>query len=235
MGQDPIGAGAKASVIAVAAFAGEKLAGTPGAIFAGSIADSALTWFGNVVERNDAALDVARLSTLEDGFRKLSERLEKVERETASDKADPLSREQAFTTFGQDLAKATSLAKREALVNAAAAQFDSRKGDEGLRAHWYREVAALSDANVVLIRLLDRYQHLTIVLAPLVSVTAGVIQPGETATLNLSESDAVALFWAGRVDSGLDALFEQSTPSGVPGTRFKLTQHGRVLADFIRD
>jgi hypothetical protein len=144
-----------------------------GAIFAGSVAESALAWFDAVASGNDEALREARLGSLEAEFRRLSERVARLERETATDRNDPLTREQTFSRFAKDVADAKTPAKREALINAAAHQFDPRMGSAEARSFWYSVVAGLTDLDLLMSRLLAEHEHVTITVEPVARVTLG--------------------------------------------------------------
>jgi hypothetical protein len=110
-------------------------------------------------------------------------------------------------------------------------------GNDGARRYWYGVVAALADLEVTLILLVDRYQHVTIVIDPNPSVTAGVVQEGESRVLHMPEADILAIHTVGlNLPIGNhESTFTRETARDMPGMRFQLTRRGKTVASFIKD
>jgi hypothetical protein len=140
-----------------------------------------------------------------------------------------------FREFAEASTRSGSSEKSDALICAAARQFDPNMGSDAFRRFWYDVVVALTDVEVALVRLLLTYKQVTIALEPRHQVTAVRWQDGQRVDLPMPEAEALALFGADAKVTGIDALFTRDAESGIPGTRIRLTQRGRVVASFIKD
>ena len=111
----------------------------------------------------------------------------------------------------------------EALLNAAAHQFDPRVGDAATRAHWFEIVRKLSPIRILLLKLLKQYGGLRIQVQP--DIRAFAAQGLHPVTL--TRADCIAL---------LDAAGEwpQISRSNEPNVVIvTLSASTNILADFI--
>jgi hypothetical protein len=138
--------------------------------------------------------------------------------------------------FAEAVGAAQSDEKVDALISAAARQFDPRRGPESARAYWLARAGALADIEVRAILLLS--QHDKVLLADGAIVAAphnpDVSRPPERQRLDLPVEEALALTEAikGLVDAG-SSLINASTPTMRSTSLYSLTRSGLVLARFI--
>jgi hypothetical protein len=133
------------------------LCGTGAGVLGAVVAATGIEWFRGVMMGNDENLREARVSELEDDFRKLDERVRKLEAEAAA-RGDieppwsPLTQNAVYSDFARAVAEAPTPEKREALVNAAAHLRDPSMGDPSTRWYWWNVVKGLSDTHLAALR-----------------------------------------------------------------------------------
>jgi hypothetical protein len=151
------------------------------------------------------------------------------------ERPDPLRTNAVFSDFAKSVSTAITPAKRVALVNAAARQFDPDAGDASTRAYWFARVKALSDVQVLLIQLLG--EHARMAFDSLGPVPLNVDPP---ARLEMPREDALALR-AAAVELArppLPALVTEGHGTyNMPdegftrsGENFSLTEEGKIVA-----
>lgn len=148
--------------IGAAGIAGAVIAGPGGGVAAGAVAMTALEWLRASANANDGRVFEARFSALEDQVTRLDEEVRKVKAELAAegkqaDRQDFLSQEAVYSDFARAVADAHTPEKREALVNAAAHQFDPRLGSPEVRQYWFDVVRSLADVEIWALRLCSKY------------------------------------------------------------------------------
>jgi len=150
--------------------------------------------------------------------------------------------------LAQDVASSATSArtkgKREAVLNAAARQFDPRKGDEAAREYWLQRVRALPETELALLLFLNEYDEIGFVDDLTVVVKHGPndhIQPlpdvpGET---GLAFRGA-ALRLAGEAPTPLIQTSHNRQAASRGGDQksfpaFVLTPEGKTLVSFCKE
>jgi hypothetical protein len=129
--------------VAAAALTDDNMAG----VAASTIAFGAVEYFKAKATASDTAIAAAEYAALFEEFRKLDERVSKLEQQ---DRRDALSRQATYSRFARDVSDAAATEKREALVHATACQFDPSKGPPALRDYWLRRVRDLHEPQLAL-------------------------------------------------------------------------------------
>lgn len=130
----------------------------------------------------------------------------------------------------QATTEARSPEKSEAILNAAARQFDPTAGSAAARAHWFAEVRRLTDVEVVAIQLLARRAGLLFKESGIRAVAVG---KHSSNVLDFSPDERIVL------EATLLALTERKLVRhgniGAAGQNkgFRLTRHGEVLAKYV--
>ncbi|MEO8901147.1 MAG: hypothetical protein ABI488_05690 [Polyangiaceae bacterium] len=194
--------------------------------------------------QNDRAAFALEVPQLTEQVSLLTERIAKIEDrlEEAGEAPEPLDTIRAnvvFSEFARGVSEAATPAKRRALVNAAAHQFDPEFGEPSVRVYWLRRVRALSDLDIRVLGLIT--EHVKIAFNPTGLVPMNV-EPFELVGMppeNLTAFKAAALELAKgpgnlvQQDHGLYTL--PGASHSWSGELFTLALDGKIVARYIAD
>lgn len=136
--------------------------------------------------------------------------------------------------LAREVAQATTEArspeKSEAILNAAARQFDSTAGSAAVRAHWFAEVRRLSDVEAMAIQLLAKHWGLMLKEGGVRAVPVGR-QPSSLLELSADERFVLEATLASLTER---KLVRHGSIGGAGQSKgYRLTKQGEVLAKYV--
>lgn len=231
-----------AAGVAAAALTESNVAGA----MASAATFGALEYFKAKATASNTAIGAAEYAALFEEFRKLDDRVAKLEQK---DRQDVLTKQAVFSRFARDVSEASTHEKREALVNATAYQFDPRKGTAAVRDYWLRVVRETRDAELALVMLLVEHEAVAFHQSRVFKVKYDVEEAqnlgASREVLPLSTDEAIAFEsialqmgskGAGRLITSIGGrnVAGPSGPAAGPQS-FALSPDGRVLASYCKD
>jgi hypothetical protein len=109
------------------------------------------TWFRARAEQNDLDLQRARFEELEAMCREIDVRVKRLEDAGVKEERPVTAKDELYSDFVQDLSRAQTDLRREALTNAAAQQFDPRMGSQAVRKYFFDRAAELTDVETLVV------------------------------------------------------------------------------------
>jgi hypothetical protein len=194
--------------------------------------------------QNDRAAFALEIPQLTEQVTRLTERIGKIEERLeaegrSSEPLDTIRANVVFSEFAKGVSEAATPAKRAALVNAAARQFDPDFGEPSVRAHWLRRVRSLSDLEIRVLELIVEHAKITFNPNGLVSMNVEPFVIVATSAENLQAFKAAAAELAKgpsnlvQQDHGLYTL--PGATHSWSGEMFMLALDGKIVAKYIAD
>jgi hypothetical protein len=222
---------------------GAAAAGPGGAVVAGAFTTSVADWFSSIRNRSDEALNEARLSAVEDECQRLDDRMRKFEAERAAqgvpeEPPDVLRQHAVSSEFAQAVSTARTREKREALVNAAAHQFDPRLGAPAAREYWFGVIRSLPDVQIWALRTCNEQKSVAFQNGKAFCTQS---EPASPIALTDEEAGALAdglekLEAMGLVQAGHGSvLFAAESGVNTNLQIFEVNSRGRSVLKFILD
>jgi len=256
MGEDSkaaVGAATSQTAVALALFAtaaAAKQAGfTDDQIAAGGVVATGFSTYISerwrlLTTQNDRAAFALEVPQLTEQVTRLTERIAKIEERLAANDQPPepldtIRANVVFSEFAKGVSEAATPAKRAALVNAAARQFDPEFGEPAVRGHWLNRVRSLSDLEIRVLALIA--EHTKVAFNPKGLV---VMKVEPAALLSVPPENMQAFkFAASELAKGPSNLLQQEQGLySVPGVghswsgeMYTLALDGEIVAKYIRD